>query len=147
MTTRTLVASSLLLSSLLGCSFAARSPDDYRDATAAVLATKNEEIKGCYDGVVHATPGASGKVTIKFIVEPDKGSFSKVTVDNANTTAPEAVQACVTKAIANLAITPGDVRQGDATFVYEFSAPPPPPPPPPAPAAAAALPPGTAAIK
>lgn len=107
-----------------GCSFAVRSPDMYRDDTAKVLATKNEEIKSCYDGAVKATPGAGGKVTIKFNVEVKTGKFTDITVDKANTTAPDPLSECVTKAIAGLSLAPADQNKGDATFAYEFTPPP-----------------------
>ncbi len=124
---RTVFASVLLFAtaaSAMGCSFALRSPDMYRDDTAKVLATKNEEIKACYDGAVKTTPGAAGKVTVKFKVEKETGKFMELAVDKANTTASDAIATCVTTAIANLSLTPGDKNMGDATFSYEFTAPP-----------------------
>ncbi len=117
-----LAAVSMLLAT--GCSFAVRSPDMYRDDTAKVLATKNEEIKACYDGAVKAQPGAAGKVTVKFNVERTTGKFTDVTVDKANTTAPDPLPECVTKAIAGLTLAPGDQQKGDATFAYDFTPPP-----------------------
>ena len=115
-----LAPSSLTVS---GCGFAARSPDMYRDDTKAVLETKNNDIRACYDGVLKSTPGVGGKVTVKFDVENEQGKITNVTVDKANTTAPDAVSACVTKSIAGLGITPPDARLGDATFTWEFAAP------------------------
>jgi len=106
-----------------GCGFAARSPDMYRDDTKAVLETKSNDIRACYDGVLASTPGVGGKVTVKFNVENEQGKLTNVTVDKANTTAPDAVSACVTKSLAGLGITPPDARLGDATFTWEFSAP------------------------
>lgn len=106
-----------------GCSFAVRSPDMYRDDTNKVLATKNEEVKACYDTYVKAHPGAAGKVTVKFGVEEKTGKFVDVAVDKANTTAPDPVPECVTKALAGLTLTPGDQKKGDATYTYDFSAP------------------------
>ena len=106
-----------------GCSFAARSPEMYRDDTKAVLETKNNDIRACYDGVLHSTPGAGGKVTVKFNVETEAGKFTNVAVDKANTTAPPAVADCVIKSINGLGITPPDKRDGDATFVWEFAPP------------------------
>lgn len=119
-----------------GCSFAVRSPEMYRDDTQKLLAGKSEEIKTCYDGVVKTTPGAGGKVTVKFTVEEKTGKIGEITVDKANTNAPDAVAACLTNAMAGLTLNPGDQKKGEATFTYDFTAPPPPPPP----AAAAAAP-------
>lgn len=119
----------------VGCSFAARSPDMYRDDTKAILETKNNDIRACYDGVLKGTPGVQGKVTVKFNVETEAGKFTNIAVDPANTTAPAAVSDCVVKSINGLAITPPDKHEGEATFVWEFSAPAAPAPA--APAAAA----------
>jgi hypothetical protein len=111
---------------LAGCSFAARSPDMYRDDTAAAIAKKNDEIKACYDGVLKTTPGASGKVAVKFDVETEHGTITNVTVDPTKTTAPAPVAECVTKSIAGVAISPPDARKGEATlWEMEFTAPPP----------------------
>lgn len=112
--------------SLTACSFAARSPEMYRDDTKAALESKNAEILGCYDGVLKATPGAQGKVTIKFEVETETGKFVNISVDKAASTAPDAVGECVTKAVGSLAIKPPDARTGQATWTYDFAAPPPP---------------------
>lgn len=106
-----------------GCSFAARSPEMYRDDTKAVLETKNNDIHACYDGVLKTTPGAAGKVTVKFEVETEHGKIVNVAVDKPNTTAPDPVAECVTKNISGLGISPPDKRLGQATFVWEFSAP------------------------
>jgi hypothetical protein len=110
---------------LSACSFAARSPDMYRDDTGKALATKQEEIRACYDNVLKATPGAEGTVTVTFEVETEHGTISNVAVDKARTTAPEPVSSCVTKSIGGLAITPPDARKGQGMWVYEFRAPPP----------------------
>ncbi|MEA2746862.1 MAG: hypothetical protein QOI41_1005 [Myxococcales bacterium] len=121
MKTLLLIAGSAVL--LSGCSFAARSPEMYRDDTKAVLETKNNDIRACYDGVLKATPGAAGKVTVKFEVETEQGKIVNVAVDKPNTTAPDAVAECVTKSINGLGLTPPDKRVGQATFVWEFAAP------------------------
>jgi len=112
-----------------GCSFAARSPEMYRDDTKAVLETKNNDIRACYDGVLKATPGVGGKVTVTFEVETEGGKLTKIAVDKANTTAPDAVAECVTKNITGLGLTPPDKRLGLGSWAWEFSAPPAPPAP------------------
>ena len=106
-----------------GCSFAARSPEMYRDDTKAVLETKNNDIRACYDGVLKATPGVGGKVTVKFEIETEQGKIVNVAVDKPNTTAPDPVAECVTKSINGLGFTPPDKRVGQATFVWDFAAP------------------------
>ena len=121
-------ATLLLVSSLaLGaCSFAARSPEMYRDDTAKALATKNGEIQACYDGVLKGNPSAAGKVTVKFDVETESGKISHVTVDKTQTTAPDPVADCVMRGIEGLTLTPADQRKGEGTWAYDFQAPPPP---------------------
>jgi len=48
----------MLLAFAAGCSFHARSPDEYRDATQALLDTKSADIKTCYDGALKGNHGA-----------------------------------------------------------------------------------------
>lgn len=115
---------------LVGCSFAARSPDMYRDDTRSVLETKNEQIKTCYDEVLKTNKDAQGKVTVKFTVAKDTGVFANVATDPAGTTAPAELSQCVLNALQGLALTPGDKSDGVATFVYEFTAGEPPVPAP-----------------
>lgn len=110
-----------LLVTMTGCSFAARSPEMYRDDTKAVLATKNEEIRACYNGVLKDDPNAGGKVTLKFDVETEEGKIVNVEVDEANTTAPESVSACVAKSVDGLGLTPPDARKGEASWTWELS--------------------------
>jgi len=131
-----IASAAVSLASVAGCSFAARSPEMYRDETKAVLETKSNDIRACYDVVLRATPGVQGKVTVKFDVETEAGKIVNVAVDKANTTAPAAVSECVTKAITGLGLTPPDKRTGQGTFSWDFAAPPAPAAP--APAAAAA---------
>jgi uncharacterized protein with FMN-binding domain len=119
--------STLLLASTLAlgaCSFAARSPEMYRDDTARALATKQDEIRACYDGVLKSTPNAAGVVAVKFEVETEQGRISHVTVDKTKTTAPDPVAECVTRSIDGLTLAPPDARKGEGTWVYEFQAPP-----------------------
>lgn len=123
----TLLTMAAVLSTAAGCSFAARSPEMYRDDTAKVIATKQNEMRACYDGVLKGSPGVGGRVTVKFEVDTEGGKIRKVAVDKAASTAPDAVGECVTKNLEGLAIAPPDQRVGQATFVFEFAAPPSPP--------------------
>ncbi len=117
-------ATKLLLALALPCvACAARTPNDYARDTGAVLATKNDTIKACYDGVLKSTPTAKGKVTIKFDVETDGGRITNVAVDPTGTTAPQPVADCVTQSLVGLAVTPPDSKKGQGTWVYEFSGP------------------------
>lgn len=119
-----------LLASATGCQFYARSPEDYRDATQALLDTKAPEVKACYDTALKGQSELQGRVTVNFTVEADTGNIKDVRVDPAGTTAPETLSTCVTNSLSGLALTPPDKRDGVATWVYDFTAQP-------APAAAA----------
>lgn len=111
------------LSVLAGCSFAARSPEMYRDDTQKVLETKHAEIRACYDEILKGTPGVGGKVTVKFEVAEETGKIQNVVVDQPTTTAPPAVGECVRKHIEGLELAPPDARLGQASFEYDFSQP------------------------
>lgn len=104
-----------------GCQFHARSPQDYRDATAEVLANKDDAIRTCYDAAYKADPTAAGTVKVSFVVKADTGKF--VNVKAVGGTAPNAVQQCVVNAIEDAQLTPPDKRDGDATFVWTFTKP------------------------
>lgn len=114
------------------CSFVARDPDSYRNDTAALLEKKSGEIKQCYDGVLKGDSKVAGTVTVNFTLEKKTGKIIGAKVDPAKTTAPEALQSCVTSAISTLALDPPDRREGIASFSWEFTATQPPAPPPPA---------------
>lgn len=134
---------------LAGCG-SARTPEAYRDDTGAVLAPKNDAIKACYDGVIKQNPTVGGTVTVKFNVDNEQGKISDVTVDKANSTAPDTVAECVISNLSNgLALAPVDSNKGEATWVYQFNPPAPVGPalpgssaPPPAPPGPPPVPPG-----
>lgn len=128
-----LIAASL--ATLAGCSggFAVRSPEMFAADTQKVLAPKNGDILACYDGVLKSSPGAGGKVTVHFEIpkaeEPGAGTITKVTVDQAGTTAPPPVADCVTKNITGAGkLSPEDQHVGQGTAEWQFTAPPPPAP-------------------
>ncbi len=123
MKTILITASLAVVAFATGCSGAVRSPDVYRDDTKAALATKDNDIRACYDDVLKSSPGVGGKVTVHFEVETDHGTIQNVSVDKAQTTAPDSVSDCVAKNINGVAITPPDARKGQGTWVYEFNAP------------------------
>jgi len=112
-----------VLALVSGCSFYARSPDQYRDDTSNLLNTKTAELNTCYDNVVKTEPAAAGKVTVTFTVEPKTGTITKVAADPARTTAPQSLVTCVVTAINGLALSPADQRNGLATFEYDFARP------------------------
>lgn len=121
-----------MVAGLSACSFAARSPEMYRDDTAALMETRGSSIKACYDQALAANTALSGQVTVTFTVEHDTGQLTNVQADPAGTTAPPELAQCVVSSLSGLTLAPPDKRDGMATFVYDFSvgaAPPPEPAP------------------
>ena len=105
-----------------GCSFAARSPEDYAKETQKILESKSGDIKKCYDAALKTNQKLSGKVTVKFTVTAETGELTSVAVDPANTTAAEPLPGCVTTALAGLKLAPPDARDGLATYAWDFQA-------------------------
>jgi uncharacterized protein with FMN-binding domain len=101
-----------------GCAY--RSPEMWRDDVSKVLATKQADMKACYDGVLKGTPTAGGKVAIAFEVETEGGKIQNVTVETAKSTAPPEVQDCVKKNVEGLVISPPDKRLGQGTAEFDF---------------------------
>ncbi|WP_437998122.1 AgmX/PglI C-terminal domain-containing protein [Sorangium sp. So ce185] len=106
-----------------GCSFALRSPEMYRDDTAALLATREEQIRACYDAELARNPGAEGKVTVSFLVLEDSGRLVDIVVEPEGTTASKEVASCVVDSIEGLVLTPADENKGKGKFVWEFTPP------------------------
>ena len=134
MKTMRLSVLALIAAGMAGCSFAARSPDMYRDDTQALLASRDAQVKACYDEALKTNKELQGRVTVKFLVEHDTGKVANVAADPAGTTAPEPLTKCVVDSLQGLVLAPPDKRDGDASFVYEFTVGAPPPAPAPAPA-------------
>jgi hypothetical protein len=103
------------------CSFNARSPEQYRDDTTKLLASKSADLDTCYDTVAATNPTAAGKVTVTFRVEEKTGKIVDAKADPARTTAPQPLIDCVTTALNGLVLAPPDQRQGNATFEYNFA--------------------------
>lgn len=111
----------LLLSSLAwGCSYYARSADDYQKETEKLLASKNDELKACYDDFLTQKKKAEGTVVVDFTVEAKTGKILDPKVDKEKSTAPKKLQKCVLTAMEGLALDPPDQRTGVASFTYEF---------------------------
>ncbi len=114
-----IAAVSLLLSA---CSFEyhARSPEDYRQATRALLESKQSDFTSCYEGVIKSTPDARGTVAVSFEVEEKTG---KILTPKSlpESTAPEALQTCVVNGLSGLALDPPDQRKGLATMTFDFN--------------------------
>ena len=105
---------------VLGCSYNARAPEQYRADTAALLETQNGAIKQCYDNILRVDPGVSGRVAVKFTVQEETGQITTPAIDAATTTAPEPLAQCVLQALSNLKLVPPDDNAGHARFIYEF---------------------------
>jgi hypothetical protein len=110
-----------VVTGLAGCSFAARSPEMYRDDTAALLETRSPQVKSCYDEVLKTDKTLQGRVTVQFTVEHDTGNVTNVSADPAGTTAPATLTSCVVNSLQGLVLNPPDKRDGKASFVYEFT--------------------------
>jgi hypothetical protein len=104
-----------------GC--AARGSQMYHDDTAKTFDLTQPTMKTCYDGVLKATPGAQGKVAVKFTWEKSTGKIMGLAVDAAGTTAPAPVQQCVTKALEGVVLNPADARDGQGSWTFEFTVP------------------------
>jgi hypothetical protein len=102
-----------------GCSFHARSPEDYRKDTRALLETKGAELKACYDAALTKDPKVSGSVIVHFTVQSETGTVKDAKVDAASS-APAELSQCVVNAIQGLTLNPPDARDGDATYSWEF---------------------------
>jgi hypothetical protein len=105
-----------------GCSFTARAPEQYRDDTRALLETRQAQIKQCYDDALKQDAKLAGQVTVQFTVQSETGKIMNPKVDPAHTTAPDSLGQCVVSALDGLALAPPDARDGQATFVYQFTA-------------------------
>ena len=115
------IASALLSAFVLGgCSFHARGPDQYREDTRAVLETRSDQIRSCYDSLLKEDKKAEGRIILTFTVQKETGEFTDVTIqDDGSSDSPE-LRKCVLDAVAGLKLEPVDKRDGKATFTYEF---------------------------
>ena len=119
---RKLALPAVLTASLLAaCAGTKRSPQAYRADTQQVLATRNDQIKRCYDKVLAADAAATGTVTVRFVVEKKTGAFTKATIDPSASSAKEPLVMCVLEAVNGLALRPPDANEGQASFTYELA--------------------------
>lgn len=113
----------------VGCA-SGRAPEVYRDDTQKLLDSTTQAVTDCYAGVLKSDRKAQGSVTVKFTVEEGSGKLINVAVDKAKSSAPEAVQACVSGQLGSLQLQPADDLRGEATFSWDFKAKEPVAPPP-----------------
>jgi hypothetical protein len=111
-----------LLATVSGCSvsYNVRSPEDYRQATRALLESKESDFKQCYANVIAKTPDAQGSVTVQFTVEEKTGKIL-TPASLPTSTAPEPLQACVVNGLNGLKLDPPDQRTGAATMTFDFA--------------------------
>ena len=105
-----------------GCEFHARSADDYRKDTRALLEGRNGDIKSCYDAELKKDPKVGGKVVVKFTVKKETGAIEGAKVVEKKTDAPASLSQCVVNALNGLELDPPDERDGNAQFQWEFQA-------------------------
>ncbi|HSC86394.1 MAG TPA: AgmX/PglI C-terminal domain-containing protein [Polyangiaceae bacterium] len=120
--TKKLILMACLATSLAGCKFTARAPEEYKSDTDKAIAAKQGDLKACYDEVLKADSKAAGVVKVKFTIAPETGAFQNVAVDEEATTAPAPLGECVVKILTGLKIDPPDAREGVVTWSYEFKA-------------------------
>jgi hypothetical protein len=118
-----LIAITVLAAVSAGCSFYARSTDQYRTDTRAELEKTNSSVQSCYDTALAANPAQSGKVVVTFTVEKKTGNLMNVAADPNQSTAPDNLQNCVVQALDGLKLDPADQREGQATFEWVFRGP------------------------
>lgn len=104
----------------VGCSVAARDANMYAQDTQKVLESRNAAIKTCYDQALKTDSKVAGAVTVKFTVKADTGDITDIKLDSAGTTAPDVLSQCVLTSIQGLKLTPGDDKEGLATFTWNF---------------------------
>jgi len=109
-----------LLIAATACSGTARNLETYRADTQQALATRDPQLKSCYDDALKSDRMVSGKVTVQFVVAKDTGAFTNASVDPQNTTAPNPLWQFVLRVVDGLKLQPGDKHEGRATFVYDF---------------------------
>jgi hypothetical protein len=110
-----------LVFTLAGCSvsYYARSPEDYKSATRALLESKQSSFTSCYEGVLKGTPDAAGTVAVQFVVEEKTGKILTPAALPAST-APAPLQECVVQGLDGLTLDPPDQRKGMATMTFDF---------------------------
>jgi hypothetical protein len=92
----------------------ARGPDDYRAVTRSLVDTKKADIEDCFGGT-------KGKVVVNFTVEKKTGKIMNPVVDEKASTASAEVGTCVASKIDGLGIEQPDMRDGAATFTWNYN--------------------------
>jgi hypothetical protein len=91
----------------------ARGPDDYRQVTRSLVDKKQGDIEECFGG-------QKGKVVVNFTVEKKTGKIMNPVVDEKKSTAGADAGTCVASKIDGLGIEQPDMRDGAATFTWNY---------------------------
>jgi hypothetical protein len=102
------------------CSFIARDEARYERDTSALLDTREDQLRACYDAELRRNPSLVGKLTVIFTVEKKTGEITQLTWDRNRTTVDELLATCVVTALDGLQLAPPDRRDAEATFSYSF---------------------------
>jgi hypothetical protein len=105
---------------VFGTSCIMRSTEDYQRDTKSLVETKTSSIKDCLDSARAADPNATGDVVVTFTVAKKTGALENIAADEAKSTAPAPLQACVTEALAGLSLDPGDMGPGEVTATWSL---------------------------
>jgi hypothetical protein len=108
------------LSLSLGCAFAIRDSERYRNDTDAALATKDAAVRSCYDRELTKDAQATGTLTLEFRVDRRTGTLTELAVVEDRTDVSPILAECVMDEIAGLQIAPRDLRDGKATYTWSF---------------------------
>lgn len=128
MTKTVKVLGSFALLAIVGCEYHARSPEQYRDDTQALIQANAPAIEQCYTAALQQDKGLAGQVKVTFVVEPETG---RIVNPQADPSSPPALGECVVQVLGGLTLAPPDEREGQATWLFDFQ-------PRPAPAVSAA---------
>jgi hypothetical protein len=105
------------LLAIVGCEYHARSPEQYRDDTQALIQASAPAIEQCYTTALQQDKNLAGQVKVTFVVEPETG---RVVNPQADPAAPPALGQCVVQVLGSLTLAPPDEREGQATWVFDF---------------------------
>ncbi len=110
----------LATSLCLGCAFAIRDSERYRDDTDLAIATKDDAVRACYDRELVKDAHATGELTLEFRVDRRTGALTDVAVVEDRSDVSPILADCVMDEIAGLQIAPRDLRDGKATYTWSF---------------------------
>jgi hypothetical protein len=102
------------------CSFIARDKSTYERDTSALLDTREDQLRACYDAELVRNPSLVGKLTVTFTVEKKTGEITQLTWDRNRSTVDELLATCVLTALDGLQLAAPDRRDAEATFSYSF---------------------------